>query len=118
MLRLESAGAEQGVHSTVLGWFDASKRPPLADSHAVDEVIRPFASVLHSNDATARALTLRVLASLSKFAFGRLDLQHHVRQSFHSVHDIEVEAALFALERFTEVGGDTLEATYSPYQLQ
>ncbi|XP_023336904.1 integrator complex subunit 7 [Eurytemora carolleeae] len=68
---------------------------------SVDELVRRIITVMNSNDPVARALTLRTLGALAGILFDRKQVHHKVRSSLDSQDSVEVEAAIFAAERFS-----------------
>ncbi|ORX91810.1 hypothetical protein K493DRAFT_48154 [Basidiobolus meristosporus CBS 931.73] len=69
----------------------------------VVELIRRFLPVLQSNDPVARSLTVRVLGSIHSIASERLDVQHGILECLNSEDRMELEAAIFASDRFCAV---------------
>jgi hypothetical protein len=66
-----------------------------------EEVIKRVYTVLRSNDSTARALTLRLLAHLAAVLADRVDIHHRIRYSLFSHDDVEVDASIDAIERIS-----------------
>lgn len=66
----------------------------------VDEFVRRIFSVSHSNDAIARALTLRTLGSLSALIPERKPIHHSIRVALDSHDRVEVSAAIYAAACF------------------
>ncbi|KAM4601317.1 integrator complex subunit 7 [Polymixia lowei] len=72
----------------------------------VDEFVKRVFSVIHSNDAVARAITLRMLGSLASIIPERKNAHHSIRQSLDSHDNVEVEAAIFAAASFSAQSKD------------
>nr|XP_035121795.2 integrator complex subunit 7-like [Callithrix jacchus] len=72
----------------------------------VDEFVKRFFSVIHSNDPVARAITLRMLGSLASIIPERKNAHHSIRQSLDSHDNVEVEAAVFAAAIFSAQSKD------------
>ncbi|XP_071162699.1 integrator complex subunit 7-like [Mytilus edulis] len=68
----------------------------------IDEFVRKIFSVIHSNDCTARALTLRTLANLASIITERKNVHHSIVNGFDSNDAVEVDAAVFAAGKFAE----------------
>lgn len=68
----------------------------------IDEFVRKIFSVIHSNDCTARALTLRTLANLASIITERKNVHHSIVNGLDSHDATEVDAAVFAAEKFAE----------------
>ncbi|XP_048259682.1 integrator complex subunit 7-like [Haliotis rufescens] len=68
----------------------------------VDEFVRRIFSVIHSNDPVARAITLRTLGSIAGIISERKNVHHSIKQSLDSHDMVEVEAAMFAADRFAK----------------
>ncbi|CAE1237033.1 INTS7 [Acanthosepion pharaonis] len=66
----------------------------------VDDFIRRIFSVMHSNDPIARAITLRTLGSIAPIIAERKNVHHSIVVSLDSHDAIEVDAAVYAAERF------------------
>lgn len=66
----------------------------------VDEFLRRIYSVLHSNDAAARALALRTLGAVAGIIPERQNVHHAVRRGLLSNDNVEVEAAIYATTQF------------------
>jgi len=68
---------------------------------SVDELVRRIITVMNSNDPVARALTLRTLGALAVILHNKKQVHHKVRSSLDSKDSVELEAAIFAAERFS-----------------
>lgn len=66
----------------------------------VDEFVRRIYAVIHSNDPLARALTLRTLGSIACIIPDRKNVHHTIRNSLDTHDGVELEAAIFATEKF------------------
>ncbi|XP_074662713.1 integrator complex subunit 7-like [Tubulanus polymorphus] len=66
----------------------------------VDEFIRRIFSVIHSNDAVARSLTLRTLGSMAAIIPERKNVHHSIVSSLDSHDAVELEAAIKAAAQF------------------
>ncbi|GFS17810.1 integrator complex subunit 7 [Elysia marginata] len=69
---------------------------------SVDEFTRRIFGVIHSNDPVARAITLRTLGSFASIIAEKKNVHHSIIQSMDSTDSMEVEAAIFAAEKFSE----------------
>ncbi|KAK9721730.1 hypothetical protein K7432_003197 [Basidiobolus ranarum] len=69
----------------------------------VVELIRRLIPVLQSNDPVARSLTARALGCISTIASERLDVQHGILECLNSEDRMELEAAIFASDKFCAV---------------
>ncbi|BFZ07532.1 hypothetical protein BsWGS_10571 [Bradybaena similaris] len=68
----------------------------------VDEFTRRIFGVIHSNDPVARAITLRTLGSVASIISEKQNVHHSVILCLDSHNAVEVEAAIFAAEKFCE----------------
>ncbi|CAI9720623.1 integrator complex subunit 7-like [Octopus vulgaris] len=66
----------------------------------VDDFIRRIFSVIHSNDPIARAITLRTLGSVASIITEKTTVHHSIVVSLDSHDAIEVDAAVYAAQRF------------------
>ncbi|KAJ3152358.1 hypothetical protein HDU86_005887 [Geranomyces michiganensis] len=66
---------------------------------SAEEVARRISKLLTSNDAVARALTLRVLGFMSVIVVENIEVHHGVRLLLDSKEPMELGAALFAADR-------------------
>ncbi|KAJ3161856.1 Integrator complex subunit 7 [Geranomyces variabilis] len=66
---------------------------------SAEEVARRISKLLTSNDAVARALTLRVLGFMSVIVIDNIEVHHGVRLLLDSKEPMELGAALFAADR-------------------
>ena len=66
----------------------------------VDEFVKRVFSVIHSNDPTARALTLRTLGAVASIIPERRQAHHNIRSALDSQDSIELRAAIYAASRF------------------
>ena len=57
---------------------------------------------LTSNDPIARSITLRVFGVMSKVLSDKLFIHHGIRKCFNSHNKQELEATIFAIDRFCE----------------
>ncbi|RUS69914.1 hypothetical protein EGW08_022321, partial [Elysia chlorotica] len=69
---------------------------------SVDEFTRRIFGVIHSNDPFARAITLRTLGSFASIIAEKKNVHHSIILSMDSTDSMEVEAAIFAAEKFSE----------------
>uniref|UniRef100_A0A2C9JPR4 Integrator complex subunit 7 n=1 Tax=Biomphalaria glabrata TaxID=6526 RepID=A0A2C9JPR4_BIOGL len=69
---------------------------------SVDEFTRRIFGVIHSNDPVARAVTLRTLGSVASIISEKKNVHHSIILCLDSHNPVEVEAAIFAAERFSE----------------
>ncbi|XP_071963479.1 integrator complex subunit 7-like [Antedon mediterranea] len=67
-----------------------------------DEFLRRIFFVIHSNDPVARAITLRVLGGIAPIIAERKNVHHSIRSGLDSHDKVELEAAIFAANRFAE----------------
>ncbi|GFN82837.1 integrator complex subunit 7, partial [Plakobranchus ocellatus] len=70
--------------------------------YSVDEFTRRIFGVIHSNDPVARAITLRTLGSFASIIAEKKNVHHSIILSMDSTDIMEVEAAIFAAEKFSE----------------
>ncbi|KAL5009066.1 hypothetical protein ScPMuIL_014647 [Solemya velum] len=68
---------------------------------SVDEIVRRLFTVIHSNDPVARSITLRTLGSIANIIPEKKNVHHSIVTSLDSRDAIEVEAAIYAAERFS-----------------
>lgn len=68
----------------------------------VDEFVRRIFMVIHSNDPTARALTLRTLGAVAGVIPEKHQVHHAIRRALDSHDVVEVEAAIAASVMFAE----------------
>ncbi|CAL1526762.1 unnamed protein product [Lymnaea stagnalis] len=68
----------------------------------VDEFTRRIFGVIHSNDPVARAITLRTLGSVASIISEKKTVHHSIILCLDSHNAVEVEAAIFAAEKFSE----------------
>ncbi|XP_060588838.1 integrator complex subunit 7-like isoform X2 [Ruditapes philippinarum] len=68
----------------------------------VDEFMRRVFTVYHSNDPIARAITLRTLGNISLIIAERKNIHHSITVSLDSNDAVEVKAAIFAAQKFSE----------------
>ncbi|GAB6026056.1 hypothetical protein CHUAL_012262 [Chamberlinius hualienensis] len=66
----------------------------------LDEFVRRIYAVIHSNDPLARALTLRTLGSIACSIPEKKNVHHVIRNSLDSHDAVELEAAIYATEKF------------------
>ncbi|XP_077996491.1 integrator complex subunit 7-like [Glandiceps talaboti] len=71
-----------------------------------DEFVRRIFTVIHSNDPVARAITLRVLGSIAAIIADRKNVHHSIHNSLDSHDAEELEAAIFAANRFSAESRD------------
>ncbi|XP_059168675.1 integrator complex subunit 7-like [Physella acuta] len=69
---------------------------------SVDEFTRRIFGVIHSNDPVARAITLRTLGSVASIISEKKNVHHSIILCLDSHNAVEVEAAIFAAEKFSE----------------
>ncbi|KAH9499613.1 Integrator complex subunit 7 [Bulinus truncatus] len=69
---------------------------------SVDEFTRRIFGVIHSNDPVARAVTLRTLGSVASIISEKKNVHHSIILCLDSHNTVEVEAAIFAAEKFSE----------------
>ncbi|XP_020909303.1 integrator complex subunit 7 [Exaiptasia diaphana] len=72
----------------------------------VDEFLRRIYSVIHSNDPVARAMTIRLLGSISPIIAERKNAHHSIRTGLDSHDQVELEAAIFATGQFCAQSSD------------
>ncbi|KAG1652194.1 Integrator complex subunit 7 [Nymphon striatum] len=72
----------------------------------VDEYVKRIYTVIYSNDPMARALTLRTLGSIASIIPERKNVHHSIRDSFDSHNTIELDAAVFAAQKFSKYSKD------------
>lgn len=80
----------------------------------VDEFCRRFFAVIHSNDAIARSVTLRVFGHISSIVADRKNIHNCIRTSLDSHDAAEVEAAIFATKCFAEQSRDFASSIWKP----
>ncbi|XP_052770022.1 integrator complex subunit 7-like [Mya arenaria] len=68
----------------------------------VEEFMRRIFAVYHSNDPVARAVTLRALGNISLIIAERKNIHHSIVVSLDSHDAVEVQAAIFAAQKFSE----------------
>ena len=68
----------------------------------VETVTLQITTVLTSNDPIARAIALRVLASLSSVCSEKLSIHHSIRKCFDTHNPHELDASIFAIEKFSQ----------------
>lgn len=73
---------------------------------SVDEFVKKVFAVIYSNDPVARAITLRMLGSMTSIIPERKNAHHSIRQSLDSHDNVEVEAAIFAAANFSAQSKD------------
>jgi len=83
----------------ILRVCDGSQRH-LDKMTSVDELVRRIVTVMNSNDPVARALTLRTFGSLAGILCNKKQVHQKVRTSLDSNDTVELEAAIYAAERF------------------
>ncbi|TRY73744.1 hypothetical protein TCAL_00974 [Tigriopus californicus] len=66
----------------------------------VDEFVKRIVTVLHSNDAMARALTLRTLGAIAEIIPERKQVHHSIRNALDSHDTVELQGAIFASGKF------------------
>ncbi|XP_070576855.1 integrator complex subunit 7-like [Ptychodera flava] len=71
-----------------------------------DEFVRRIFTVIHTNDPVARAITLRVLGSIAAIIADRKNVHYSIRNSLDSHDAVELEAAIFAANRFAAESKD------------
>ena len=65
----------------------------------LDEIVKRLVSVTYTNDPVARALTLRVLGSMSAVLAARVDVHQRLKVSLEAHEPFELEAAIYATDR-------------------
>lgn len=68
----------------------------------IDEFSRRIIGVIHSNDPIARAITLRTLGSIASIIPEKKNVHHSIILGLDSHDAVEVEASIFAADRFSE----------------
>ncbi|KAK7492311.1 hypothetical protein BaRGS_00016408 [Batillaria attramentaria] len=68
----------------------------------VDEFSRRIIGVIHSNDPVARAITLRTLGSIASIIPEKKTVHHSIILALDSHDAVEVEASIFAADKFSE----------------
>ncbi|KAL8606531.1 hypothetical protein ACOMHN_015571 [Nucella lapillus] len=68
----------------------------------VDEVVRRVYGVYHSNNPMARALTIRTLGCFANVIPEKKNVHHSIIRALDSHDAVEVEAAIFAADKFSE----------------
>ena len=68
--------------------------------------LRPVLSVMHSNDAVARAITLRVLGVCASLFPEKRNVLHSVVRGLDSHMELERDAALFACKQYAAMSQD------------
>ncbi|XP_076441558.1 integrator complex subunit 7-like isoform X2 [Babylonia areolata] len=76
----------------------------------VDEFVRRIYGVYHCNDPIARAITVRTLGSIASVIPERKNIHHSIILALDSHDAVEVEAAIFAADKFSE-NSKTFSAT-------
>lgn len=66
----------------------------------IDAFVKRIFMVIHSNDAVARALTLRTLGAVSRLIPEKQQVHHALRRALDSHDATEVEAAIYASGQF------------------
>ncbi|XP_045187298.2 integrator complex subunit 7-like [Mercenaria mercenaria] len=95
----------------------------------VDEFMRRIFTVYHSNDPIARAITLRTLGNISLIIAERKNIHHSITVSLDSNDAVEVKAAIFAAQKFSEQSrvfaanicdkiSDTIHSVATPVKLK
>ena len=74
-----------------------------------DAVVHRFASVLDSNHASARALTLRSLGSMAILIQQHTEIHQKLNVLLTSAHRLEVEAAIYATDRLAAISSSFAE---------
>ncbi|XP_025105728.1 integrator complex subunit 7-like [Pomacea canaliculata] len=68
----------------------------------VDEFLRRIFGVIHSNDPIARAITLRMMGSIASIVPEKTLIHHSIILALDSHDAVEVEASIFAADKFSE----------------
>ncbi|CAK9296351.1 unnamed protein product [Gordionus sp. m RMFG-2023] len=66
----------------------------------VDELLKHIFTLSYSNDPIARATTLKLLGSISSIIADKTNVHHFIQNGLDSHDNVEVEAAIFASEKF------------------
>eukprot|EP00026_Physarum_polycephalum_P002620 Phypoly_transcript_02627.p1 GENE.Phypoly_transcript_02627~~Phypoly_transcript_02627.p1 ORF type:complete len:873 (+),score=161.32 Phypoly_transcript_02627:97-2715(+) len=69
----------------------------------IDEVLKRLYSVLLSNDPDARAITLRVFATMPTIIADRINIHHGIRNCMDTHHQVEVDATLHVMDKLCAV---------------
>ena len=78
-----------------------------------DEFLRPILSVTNSNDAVARAITLRVLGATASIFFDKKNVYHSIVRGLESYVRAEKEAAIYACAKYASISQDVSKAIVS-----